>query len=70
MTYVNPECVKITYKLKTDPENAMYWSTHKVKMNEIKVLDGTSEEKKEAKRAIHTELEEEYRHFKTLLCQK
>lgn len=70
MTYVNADGVKIAYKLKTDPKDAMYWTTRKIKMGEIQVLDGTSDDKKEAKRAIHAELEEEYKHFKTLLCQK
>ena len=27
------------YRLKTDPEKAMYWSTYKIKKSEIKILN-------------------------------
>jgi len=27
------------YELKTDPEQAMFWSTHRIKKSEIKILN-------------------------------
>jgi len=60
MFYTHTDGVTYSYDLKTDPPEAMYWPTRKIKHSEIKVYDAdNSQIFGEVKNAIYDDLEKE-----------